>query len=257
MQGVKDAFHHIWIIIRCSILGTYLGFLPGLGTAPANWVAYGHVVQSSRDREQFGKGDIRGVIAPESANNAGDGGAVIPTLLLGIPGSPVMAVFLSALIILGVNPGPTMVSTHLPFILLCVFSLALANIIGGLICLVFARPITRVTTVPIHFLMPFVLMAVILASYQATRHWGDLIALLLISALGYFMKITQWPRPPMIIGFVLGSIAERYLWISILRYDAGWLLRPSVIIIGAITIVSVLLGLRGQKKSQKSKLEAK
>ncbi len=247
-QGIRDAFHHMWIIVRCSVLGTYIGFLPGLGSLPANWIAYGHVVQTSRDRSKFGKGDIRGVIAPESANNAADGAAVIPTLLIGIPGSPTMALFLGVLMILGINPGPEMVTSHLSFVFLVVFSLALANVIGAGLCIIFSKPVSRITTMPIHLLMPFILMAVILASYQATCHWGDLIVLLLLSIFGYFMKMAEWPRPPLLIGFVLGEIAERYLWISITRYGAGWLLHPFVVVIGAFTIFSFIWGLRRQKK---------
>lgn len=249
LRGVREALDHIWIILRCAAMGTYIGILPGLGAAVANWFAYGHIAQVSRNRENFGKGDIRGVIAPESANNAADGGSIIPTLFFGIPGSATMAVFLSSLMVLGINPGPDMITKNLPFVFMIVFSLALANIMGAILCLIFTKPICRLTTVPIHILIPFILMAVILASYQSTRHWGDLIALLLFSILGYFMKMTQWPRPTLLIGFVLGSIAERYLWISLLRYGAGWLLDPSIIIIGLFTIVSVMLGLRGQKRT--------
>lgn len=251
LHGCRDAFRHTWLIIRCSVLGTYIGFLPGLGAAPANWIAYGHAVQSAKDKSKFGKGDIRGVIAPEAANNAADGGAIIPSLLLGIPGSPTMALFVGTLMIIGVDPGPNMVRLHLDFILLIAFSLTIANVIGASLCAIFAKPISRITTVPIHLLMPFLLMAIIIAAYQSTRHWGDLIALLLLCILGYFMKLARWPRPPLLIGFVLGSIAEKYLWISTMRYDAGWLLHPSVLAIGAVIIASFLFGLRGKKKYSK------
>src|SRR5690606_4189769 len=97
MAGVREAFKHRWIALRCSILGTYIGILPGLGASVVDWLAYGHVVQSSKDKENFGKGDIRGVIAPEAANNAVLGGSLIPTISFGIPGSGAMAIFLGAL----------------------------------------------------------------------------------------------------------------------------------------------------------------
>jgi len=248
LRGVRDALHHKWLILRCSLLGSYIGFLPGLGAAPANWIAYGHAVQSCRDNPMFGKGDIRGLIAPEAANNAADGGAIIPTFLFGIPGSPTMAIFMGAMFILGMSPGPNMVTLHLPFIMLSVLSLALANILGAILCMLFAKPISRATTVRIHLLMPFLLMTIILASFQSTRHWGDLISLVLMSILGYMLKMAQWPRPPLLIGFVLGMTAERYLWISTMRYGAGWLLHPWVIIIGVFTIVSFIWGLKSQAK---------
>ncbi|MFH1934110.1 MAG: tripartite tricarboxylate transporter permease [Pseudomonadota bacterium] len=243
MQGVKDAFNNVFIILRCSLLGTYIGFLPGLGAAPANWLAYGHVVQTSRDKENFGKGDVRGVIGPEAANDASQGGALIPTVLFGIPGSAGMAVFLFALMILGINPGPDLVTTQLSFAFTMVWSLALGNIYASFLCMLLTKPIARITTLPVHYWIPFVLMVVILGAFQCTRSWGDLIGLLALSGLGWVMKRTAWPRPPLLIGFVLGGIAEKYLWISVMRYGAAWLARPIVIGVGLFIVVSVLMGL--------------
>ena len=102
-QGIKDTWLYKWIIIRCAPLGAIIGAIPGLGGSVVDWIAYGHVVQTSKDKNQFGKGDIRGVIAPESANNAKEGGGLVPTLLFGIPGSGSMAVFLGGLTILGLR----------------------------------------------------------------------------------------------------------------------------------------------------------
>ena len=106
MDGVRDAGRHWWLVIRCSLIGTYIGMLPGLGASIVDWIAYGHAVQSAKDKSQFGKGDIRGVIAPEAANNAIKGGALMPTLAFGIPGSLGTAILLGALIIQGLRPGP-------------------------------------------------------------------------------------------------------------------------------------------------------
>lgn len=248
LQGIKDSFRNIFIIIRCSLIGTYIGFLPGLGAAPANWLAYGHVVQTSKNKEIFGKGDVRGVIGPEAANDASQGGALIPTILFGIPGSAGMAVFLFALMVLGINPGPDLVTTQLDKAYTMVWGLALGNIFASSLCILLAKPFARITTVKVHYWVPFVLMVVILAAYQSTRHWGDLIGLLGFGFLGWVMKRTAWPRPPMLIGFVLGIAAEKYLWISVLRYGADWLMRPLVIAIGLFMIISVFLGLRWQKK---------
>jgi len=256
-QGFRDTLSHWWLVLRCAVIGTFIGFVPGLGSGPANWIAYGHAVQSSRDAEKFGKGDVRGVIAPESANNAADGAAVIPTLLFGVPGSPTMAIFIGGLIVMGINPGPEMVTVQLPFVFLCVITLAFANVLGAVLCTIFVKPISRITTVPIHYLMPFLLMTIILAAYQGTRHWGDLIPLLILFCLGWTMKVAEWPRPPMLIGFELGRIAERYLRISVVRYGASWLLNPVVIFIGIFIIGSFLWGVRKQRKSQSMEEEGR
>ena len=107
---------------------------PGLGGSVVDWIAYGHVVQTAKDKSQFGQGDIRGVLAPESANNAKEGGALIPTLLFGIPGSGGMAVFLGGMILIGMEPGPSMVGNQLDVTYAIIWSLALANVIGAGSC---------------------------------------------------------------------------------------------------------------------------
>ena len=243
MQGVKDAIKHKFIVLRCSIIGVLVGFLPGLGGSVVDWIAYGHIIQTSRDRENFGKGDIRGVLAPESANNAKEGGGIIPTLLFGVPGSGSMAVFLGGLLILGIQPGPSMVTENVDLLYTAVWSLALANVFGTIIAIILSKPITRLTVIPFTYLAPFMLLIITLASYQATRSWGDLVALLLMGLLGWFMKQFGWPRPAALIGYVLSGNLETYLFISIQRYEWAWLARPGVIILGLIIAVSVGMGI--------------
>nr|NIW24759.1 tricarboxylate transporter [Gammaproteobacteria bacterium] len=114
MRGIKDVLTHRWLTIRSALIGTYVGMLPGLGATIVDWIAYGHAVQSAKDKSQFGDGDIRGVIAPECANNAHKAGALIPTVAFGIPGSIGTAILLGALVIKGLRPGPDMLTFDLP-----------------------------------------------------------------------------------------------------------------------------------------------
>ncbi|NKB79886.1 tripartite tricarboxylate transporter permease [Ochrobactrum daejeonense] len=116
LQGIRDVVKHWWIVLRCSCIGAIVGFLPGLGGSVIDWIAYGHVVQTSRDKSRFGKG-IFGVIGPESAANAKEGGALIPTLFFGVPGSGTMALLLGGLIVIGVTPGRPMVTKHMDLVL--------------------------------------------------------------------------------------------------------------------------------------------
>lgn len=231
LEGVRDAIRHKWIVLRCSVIGVIVGFLPGLGGTVVDWISYGHIVQTSRDRERFGKGDIRGVIAPESSNNAKEGGGLIPTLLFGIPGSGSMAIFLGGIFLLGIQPGPAMLKENLDLVYTAIWSLALANILGAGLCVLLSRPITSLTYIRFSILAPFIIMIIILASYQATRDWGDFLALLVTGMIGWTMKRYGWPRPAALIGFVLSDNAETYLFISIQRYGAAWLQRPGVLIL--------------------------
>ena len=248
LDGVKDALRHKFIILRCSIIGVIVGFLPGLGGSVVDWIAYGHVIQTSRDRENFGKGDIRGVIAPESANNAKEGGGLIPTLLFGIPGSGSMAVFLGGLLILGIQPGPAMVTENVDLLYTAIWSLALANVFGAGLCIFLSKPITRLTVIPFTYLAPFMILIITLASYQASRGWGDLIALVLMGILGWVMKQYGWPRPAALIGYVLSDNIETYLFISVQRYGLTWITRRGVIILALIIIASLAMGVLWQHK---------
>jgi TctA family transporter len=248
LDGVKDTIRHKFIVLRCAIIGVVIGFIPGLGGSVVDWIAYGHIIQTSKDRERFGKGDIRGVIAPESANNAKEGGGLIPTFLFGIPGSGSMAVFLGGLLILGIQPGPSMVTENVDLLYTAIWSLALANIFGAGLALVLSKPITKLTVVPFSYLAPFMILIITFACYQASYSWGDLIALLLVGILGWLMKQFGWPRPAALIGFVLAGNLEQYLFISVQRYGLDWLTRPGVIIMAIIIIASLSASIVYQKK---------
>ncbi|WP_022706377.1 tripartite tricarboxylate transporter permease [Paracoccus zeaxanthinifaciens] len=243
-RGVRDVLSHPWLVARCATLGCVIGALPGLGGAVVDWIAYSHVVQTSRDRTNFGKGDVRGVIAPESANNACQGGALIPTLLFGVPGSGSMAVFLGGMVLLGIQPGVTMVETRLDLTYTIIWSLALANVLGAGLCVLAARQVARLTQVPFVILAPFMVMIAMFAAFQASRSMADLVALIVMGGLGIYLRRFGWPRPALLIGFVLAPGAEAYLYQAVQFYGAEWMLRPGVVIIALITVVSVFLGLR-------------
>ena len=159
-EGIRDVFRHWFLCLRCAGLGTLIGAIPGLGGTVVDWIAYGHVVQTAKDKSRFGKGDIRGVLAPESANNAKEGGGLVPTLLFGIPGSGAMAVFLGGMVLLGIEAGPAMVSSDLDLTYTIIWSLALANVLGAGSCMLLARPIARLTTIPFNLLAPFMIVVV-------------------------------------------------------------------------------------------------
>jgi putative tricarboxylic transport membrane protein len=244
IDGLRDTFRNKWLALRCSGLGAIIGAIPGLGGSVVDWIAYGHVVQTSKDRSQFGKGDIRGVIAPESANNAKEGGGLVPTLLFGIPGSGSMAIFLAGLILLGIQPGPAMAGRNLDVTYTIVWSLALANVLGTIMCIVLAPGIARLTTIRYTLIAPFMIMVISFAAFQATRSLNDLVTLVAIGVLGIFLKRFGWPRPAFLIGFVLARQGERYLYQAV--QFSGWefVTRPLVLTILAITILSVWLGAR-------------
>ena len=245
LEGIRDVFRHWFLCLRCAGIGTLIGAIPGLGGTVVDWIAYGHVVQTAKDKSRFGKGDIRGVLAPESANNAKEGGGLVPTLLFGIPGSGAMAVFLGGMVLLGIEAGPAMVSTNLDLTYTIIWSLALANVLGAGSCMLLARPIARLTTIPFNLLAPFMIVVVSFAAFQATRQFMDLVALLAVGVLGVLLRRFGWSRPAFLIGFVLAPQAEGYLNLAVQFYGWDMFARPGVLIILAVTLVSVVLGARG------------
>jgi len=234
MEGILDTFRHFWLTVRCSLIGSGIGILPGLGGGVAQWLAYSHAAQSARTIEEqdgFGKGDVRGVLGPGASNNAKEGGGLIPTVAFGIPGSSGMAILMGAFLMLGLVPGPDMLTKHLTLTFSLVWTIVIANIIVVAASLFFINKIAKLTTIRGNLLIPFILLLIFLGAYSSHSHYGDLIVTLLFGGLGYFMERFGWPRPPLVLGFILGSIAEDYLYISCLRYGADWLYRPKVIII--------------------------
>jgi TctA family transporter len=247
--GIKDAWRHRWLVLRCSAIGVWVGATPGLGASVVDWFAYGHAVQTEKGAsETFGTGDVRGVIAPESANNAKEGGALIPTLAFGVPGSASMALLLGAMTIQGLDAGSAMLTKHLDVTFTMIWSLVIANIFGTTLCLLFTNPLARIALVRIQLIAPLVIGIVFVASFQATSNYGDIWSLLVFSLLGWFMKRFSWPRPPIILGLVLSSIIENYLFISVTRYGWGWIGRPIVIGIAVVIAVSLFFGFRSAAK---------
>jgi TctA family transporter len=244
LQGMKDVLKNPWLVIRCSGIGALIGAIPGIGGSVVDWIAYSHAMQTTKDTSKFGKGEIRGIIAPESANNATQGGALLPTLLFGIPGSGSMAIFLAGMILIGLQPGPAMADRDLGVTYTIIWSLAIANFVGTLLCILLAPGIAKLTTIRYPLIAPFMIMVISFAAFQATRSTYDLIALFAVGILGLFLRRFGWSRPAFLIGFVLALGAERYLYQAVQFSGWGFLTRPVALVILALTLLSLWAGLR-------------
>ena len=262
-EGVKDWWTNKWLSVRSSLLGVAVGVIPGLGGSVVDWIAYGHAVQTTKNKEKFGSGEIRGVIAPESANNAKEGGGLVPTLLFGIPGSGSMAIFIGALALLGqgeLEPGQQMLTEDLDVTYAIVWMLALANVLGTILCIALSNPIAQLTNIRFVLIAPFVFMIVSFAAFQSGQNLLDLGALMGIGLIGILLRRFDWSRPAFLIGFVLAKPVEQYsnnaYQISTFRMDQGlhvvldYLLSPIVWVLIAITLVSVVIGIRQAKNIQ-------
>src|SRR5579883_3425004 len=241
LLGIKDCIAHWFLILRCSWIGSAMGAIPGIGASVIDWISYGHALRTEKGAAQtFGTGDVRGVIAAESATNAREGGALVPTVAFGVPSSAGMAILLGAFLIHGLVPGPEMLTKHLDITYSMVWSIAIANILGSGLCFLFSGQLAKVATLRYTLFMPGVLSLIYIGAFEASRNWGDVFSLMFFGMLGWAMKHFRWPRPPLVLGFILGEVIERYMFISIERYGVEWMLRPVVIVMFIMAGLSLL-----------------
>ncbi|MDB5569722.1 MAG: TctA family transporter [Hyphomicrobiales bacterium] len=240
-QGSVDCFVHWWLVMRCSWIGSVIGAIPGISAAVIDWISYGHALKTEKGAAQtFGKGDVRGVIAAESATCSREGGALVPTIVFGVPGSAGMAILLGAFMMHGLVPGPEMLTKNLAITYSMVWSIAIANVVGSGLCYVFSSQFAKLATLRYTLILPVVLSLVYIGAYEGHRSWGDLYSLLIFGVFAWAMKHFKWPRPPLVLGFILGGILERYMFISIQRYGVTWMTRPLVLILFGMALLSIV-----------------
>jgi TctA family transporter len=242
MEGVKDTFRHWKLVLRCSGIGAYIGLIPGMGGGPAQWLAYAHAVQTSPGKERFGKGAVEGVLGPGAANNSKEGGSLIPTLAFGVPGSVSMAILLGAFVIQGIVPGPDLLNPakHLTLTFSFVWIIVITNIITVAICFLFLNQLAKITFIKGTYLIPLLLLLIYLGGFAVKNSFGDMMLVVLFGTVGWFMVKFDWQRPPLLLGLVLGGIAENNLFIASHIYGYSWLLHTGVLVIGAIILFGML-----------------
>ncbi len=244
-EGIRTVFRHFRLFISSSIIGTVVGIIPGIGGTVAGFAAYGHAVQMARHgHENFGLGDIRGVLAPEAANDAKDGASLVPTLAFGVPGSEGTVVLLAALILHGITPGKELLANQLHLVFVLIWSLFFANWITSILGLASVNYLAWLTVVPINFIGPFICVFAALAAFVYKGRMEDVLLVFLFGIIGYLMKKYGWPRVTLIIAMVLGSLFETNFHITIKLHQVGrinfWT-RPFVLILIVMTAMSLFL----------------
>lgn len=259
LEGVKDTFRHFWLVIRCSALGTVIAIIPGMGAATTQWLAYAHAVQSSPNKERFGKGDVRGVLGPGAANNSTLGGSLITTIAFGVPASVVMAILLGAFIIQGIVPGPDMLlpppKGKLDLTFSFVWVIIISNMITVAVCFLFLKPLAKVTQVRGGIIIPIILILIYLGAFAEKNAFEDMIIVLFFGALGWIMEKLDWPRPPVLLGLVLGPLSENRLFLSTDNYGLAWTHRPGVIGIFIITLFGIIYPMIKSRREQRKKAQ--
>jgi len=237
-RGARDALKYWRLIVRHSLLGVFLGAIPGVGSRVVSWLSYGIGVSLSKDRTLFGKGSYEGLIFSESVQSAKEGGQAIPTLALGVPGGQSWVFVLVAMIAYGVSPGPQILSQHGDIVTLIVISLVLGNALLAMVGMLWSGQLAKRTRVPYPLLGAVIIPLTFLAAFQDTRHWSAIPIVLGFAILGLAMKQFKWPRPPLILGFILGGIIEENLLSAHSLYGTmGILSRPLTVALVVLAVV--------------------
>jgi putative tricarboxylic transport membrane protein len=244
-----------WALVRGSIIGFFVGILPGGGTVLSSFVSYAVEKKVSKHPERFGKGAIEGVAAPEAANNAATGGSLIPLLSLGIPPSPAMALLFSALVIHGVQPGPLFIKDHPDIFWGLIASMYMGNLFLLLLNLPLIGIWVQVLKIPYRILFPLILLLCLIGTYSVNNSSLDLFLMILFGLLGYLMRRIGYEGAPLVLAFVLGPRLETALRHSLLISQGSFMIfitRPiSAVILGIaflLVLSSFLLYIRNRRQ---------
>jgi TctA family transporter len=236
-QGVRDIWIHKWLWLRCSVIGYVVGIIPAIGGNAAMFVAYGHAKQTSKRPEEFGKGCVEGVIGPESANNASSAGDLLTTMAFGIPGSAVMALLMGGFLLVGVTPGPVMIKNNLPLVFTLLIGIAVANGIAGIICLLIAPQLMKISFIRIDYLFVVISAVVFIGAFVSKLSLLDLVVATVFGVLGYLMKRFGYSREAFLLGLILGELFEFYLTRSLKIFGPTFFMTPTSLVILLFIIV--------------------
>lgn len=241
IRNLKELISSWKTVVMGSLLGFFVGILPAAGATPGSLMAYGIAKQISKDPDSYGKGNVDGVVAPESANNAASTGSMLPMLTLGIPGSPTTAILLGGMVIWGLTPGPRMFVEEEEFVWGLIASLYAANMFAVIVNLAFIPAFLWVLRMPFTILAPIIFVLCIVGGYAPTEDMHDVWLMLIFGVVGYLLRKLDYPMAPAVLAIVLGPLAEPAMRQSLLISSgdpAIFFVRP---ISGPIMVVALLL----------------
>jgi putative tricarboxylic transport membrane protein len=240
-KGIAAVFRNIPLLIRSCLIAWVIGVAPGAGATVAGFISYASAAKSCKNPENFGRGDVRGVIAGDTALHACAGGDLLPTVTLGIPGSNAMAILMSALLLHGVTPGPQIVTLRSDLIYLIIFTIFLAHVISVFMALGFSTGLEKLTKTRAEIIAPIIIVFCLVGAYMIKENWQDFMVTTIFGILGYYLKKHGYHPIPLILGMILGRIAEMGLFTALEVSDNGiWIFFtriPSLVIFLCILLV--------------------
>ena len=242
LQGIRSGVRHWLLIIRGSIIGVVVGIVPGVGGTVASFLSYGQAMQTSRTPERFGKGSIEGVVAAESANDAKEGGALLPTVAFGIPGSTGMAIVLGALILHGVPAGPTLMREHVSIIYALIVAMIVSKLIAPFVVWAISSRAIWFTRIRPELVAPVIVVVALTGAYALQQEVLDVVMVLVFGYVGYQMNKHNYSRVALIIALVLGGLVEDSYHQTVAAFGgiSGFVTRPISAVLLALTVASLL-----------------
>ena len=241
LDGMKDTLKRWPLVLRSSVLGLWIGVLPGVGGSAGGNAAYAQAVPTSKHPETFGTGNVEGVIAPDATLGANEGGGLLPTLAFGIPGGDSMALLLIAFVNMGIAPGPQMLTNNLDVVFSLVWIVVLASTITAIIGMVISPYLARMPTLNEDLMVPLVLSVCFIGAYATRGQLGDVLVCAIFGGLGYFMEKYRYSRANLVIGMVLATMIERSLHVSLMLYGRDFILtRPLTLTLFLLVLVTAV-----------------
>lgn len=243
-KGAVEVLKRPSLFLRSAATGTLIGMVPGAGGTVANFISYMQAMQTSDDPQSFGSGNLEGVLASEAANDAKDGGALLPAVVFGIPGSAGMAVLLGGLILHGLNPGREMLGQNLPLLFVLILSLLISNLLTSLIGISTANQLAKLTRVRGDLLVAPILAICVVGAFALRSHMLDVVVAVVFGLIGYAMIVYDYSRIAVVIALILGPLAERSFLQSLMISDSGLLIfvsRPISLVLVVLTVLSLSL----------------
>lgn len=210
-EAIAIIVKRFWMLLANTVIGFWIGVLPGTGATPASFLSYGVARQYSKNKENFGRGEPIGIVAPQASANAAGVGSLLPMIALGVPGSPTAAVIMAGLFIWGLQPGPLLFTEHKDFVWGLIGSIYVGHLIAFAICVLATPLLASIMRIPYAIITPFIILISVIGAYAASNQMKDIFIVLVFGIIGYWLRKMKYPLAPLVVALVLGDQTEEEL----------------------------------------------
>src|SRR5256714_4428783 len=246
LETLRELRKRLWLVVSTGVIGFWFGILPGHGATAGSFLGYGLARQWARNKEDFGKGEISGIMAPQAAADSAAVGSLVPMIALGVPGSPTSAVIMAGLFIWGLQPGPLLFTEHHDFVWGLIASIYLGHLVTFIICLLAVPLLASIMRIPYAILTPFIVLISVIGAYSLNNSMLDVFITIIFGLVGYWLRKMKYPLAPLVVAIVLGDSTEKTLRQSLIASGGNPLILvqwPIATILMALAVILLLIPL--------------